>query len=68
MIAETVARLKFRREKLGLSIETVAAGIEVTRVTLWRWEKKDRPKIRKGMIKAWSDFLTAAEKSANGKR
>ncbi len=65
MIAETVATLKVRRERLGLSAEAVAAALEVSRATLWKWEA-GRPgtKIRKAMLREWERIITNAESRA----
>jgi len=63
MLAETVAILKVRRERLGLSLEVVASELEVTRQTLWRWEAKPR-RIRKGMLQEWERIIAAAERRA----
>ena len=64
MIAETVANLKVRRERIGMSAETLAAALEVSRTTIWQWEHGPKRKIRKAMLKEWTRIIEAAERKS----
>lgn len=35
--------LRARRTRLGLSLDRLAEALSVDRMTVWRWEKGDRP-------------------------
>lgn len=60
----TPYELKHRRERLGLSLETVAARIPVNPSTLSRWERAETASLKGFQLTAWSLALDLLEKAA----
>ena len=61
MISETIAKLRLRRERLDMKPEVLAAALEISTVTLWKYENGRAKKIRKSMMTEWDRVLKLAE-------